>query len=255
MKPSVFPFVPALWLGFSSVVSGADPAWWSARGVKNSSTSSNLSPATIGQAKHMVAMAMAELQLHLAPPVFAALQADVASIVNLAAPITSDDYENQRSVLLVGQLKALSAPFYRKFNYSYRIWLNAQLTTNQTKDFTDTSNFYPWTSNVSDDSNKAIATVGQLKAVFALRFEDFPPVPHYEDNDEMDDAWELDHGFDPTNPDDASGDADGDGISNLDESEAGTDPYDPASGSTSGLSLPAAPVVTLLSPPGAVLVP
>ena len=203
----------------------------------------------------MVKEALAELQPLLAPTVFIALRADVANVVNLATPNTPEGLENQRRVLLVGQLKALSAPFYKKLNNSYRMWLVAQLTANQTKDLADENNFYPWTTIVSDDSNKAIASVGQLKAVFALRFENFPASPLYQDGDGMDDAWELANGFDPTNPDDAAGDVDGDWITNIDESEAGTNPYDSASGSTSGLSVSGAPVVTLLSPPGAVLVP
>lgn len=244
-----------LLLATPSLLTAADPAWWTTRGVKTASPASNLSPATIGQAKHMAAMALAELQPRLAPAVYNALQAEVANTVNLAVPTTGPGFEMQRQVLLVGQLKAIAEPFYRKLGYSYRSWLLDQLTENQTLDSGNPDNFFPWTSQITDDSNKAIATVGQLKAVFALRFEAFPAVPTYQDNDGMDDAWELANGFDPTNPDDAAGDADADGISNLDESEAGTDPFDPASGALSGLSLPGVPVITLLSPPGAYVVP
>jgi len=43
------------------------------------------------------------------------------------------------------------------------------------------------------------------------------------DHDQMDDAWELAHGLDPHNPADANADSDGDGLTNLDEFELGTD--------------------------------
>ena len=46
------------------------------------------------------------------------------------------------------------------------------------------------------------------------------------DHDGMLDAWEIANGFDPNNPDDAALDADGDGLTNLQEYLAGTDPRD-----------------------------
>ena len=43
------------------------------------------------------------------------------------------------------------------------------------------------------------------------------------------DEWELAHGLNPDNPEDAADDADHDGSTNLQEYLAGTDPRDPAS--------------------------
>jgi hypothetical protein len=45
-----------------------------------------------------------------------------------------------------------------------------------------------------------------------------------DDNDQMPDAWEIANGLDPLNAGDATSDADGDGISALDEYRNGTDP-------------------------------
>jgi len=46
------------------------------------------------------------------------------------------------------------------------------------------------------------------------------------DGDGMPDGWELQHGFDPLNPDDALADADSDGLTNLGEYQAGTNPQE-----------------------------
>jgi len=50
-----------------------------------------------------------------------------------------------------------------------------------------------------------------------------------DDNDGMPDTYEISMGFNPLNPSDASADADGDGYSNIDEYEDGSDPHDPES--------------------------
>jgi len=51
-----------------------------------------------------------------------------------------------------------------------------------------------------------------------------PPENADSDNDGMPDVWEVAHGLNPYNPSDANQDADGDGLTNLQEYQYGTDP-------------------------------
>ncbi len=53
---------------------------------------------------------------------------------------------------------------------------------------------------------------------------DTDPMDWDTDNDNMPDGWESEHGLDPTDPSDGGADPDGDGLTNQEEYEAGTDP-------------------------------
>ena len=206
----------------------ADPAWWATRGVTTSSPQSNLSPATIGQAKHMVAMALAELQTRLDTPTFQALQADVATLVSLAVPPTPDDFAKQKQVLLVGQLKALARPFYDRLRALDAPWVNQKMYLASIRLQEPGSNPlsyspYPWSVTTTDDSNYSPATLGQLKAAFSLHYEDWgipepadPPLPsgpYDTDSDGLSDVTEMAMGTSPT-----LRDSDGDGY--LDATDA-----------------------------------
>jgi hypothetical protein len=241
----------------------SDPSWWAARGVTNGASQSNVSPAAIGQAKHMAAMALAELQPKLAPADFAALQADVASVVNLTvpSPATSDFYEEQRSVLLCGQLKALAKPFYDRLRTLDGAWLNLKMHLSGVRVVEPSSNThspYPWTESAGDDSNSAVATVGQLKAVFSLPLESWispdalnPALPWGAvdmDGDGFSDVTEIAMGTSPALADtDGDGHPDGEDAFPLD-STRWTLPGGPA-GDVTG------PTIILIEPVGAVPVP
>ncbi|MDD4017430.1 MAG: hypothetical protein PHV28_05745, partial [Kiritimatiellae bacterium] len=71
------------------------------------------------------------------------------------------------------------------------------------------------------------------------------------DNDGMGDGWEVDHGFDPSDPSDGPDDADGDGLSNEDEEDYRTDPRNPdtdGDGRTDGTEVNGAPYSSPLNP-------
>lgn len=86
-------------------------------------------------------------------------------------PANATESEKQRAPLLIGQLKAIAAPFYIRLNVANPSWLTTQRTLNGTQESGNPSNIYPWTATLADDSNSSVATIGQLKAVFSLRFE------------------------------------------------------------------------------------
>ena len=256
MKRSHILLFLALLLAQSTHLSAADPAGWAARGVTTAASPSNKSPATIGQAKHMVSKALAELQARLPAAEYSLLQADVAAVVNLALPVTPADLEKQRAVLLVGQVKALAKPFYDRLRNLDPAWLNLKMYEQnirllETSSPAFTYSPYPWTVSTTDDSNKAVATVGQLKAVFSLPFEtlvaagpDYTPLPGGlvdTDGDGVSDVTERAMGTSPILVDtDADGYLDGFDAAPLDSTR-----WQPIS-VVSGDSSP--PLVTLRSP-------
>jgi hypothetical protein len=178
--------------------------------VLNSSPSSNLSPATVGQAKHMVAQALAELEDHLSPGEFAALQSDVAAVVDLTPPTTPEGLEKQRWVLAVGELKAMAKPFYDRLWALDFPWMSQKMTAVGIR-VAESGGYspYPWSQAKTDDSNMSAASVGQLKAVCSLPFETWtasggPSSVVDADYDGMPDMWEWTHGFDYLDPADAA---------------------------------------------------
>lgn len=102
----------------------------------------------------------------------------------------------------LGMLKNLAKPFYDRLITEGR------------------ANDYPWPDDTSAANDFALANLGQLKHLF--RFHLSPD----SDGDGLPDWWELAHGLDTLDEDDALLDTDGDGKSNHEEYEAGTDPND-----------------------------
>jgi len=202
---------------------GADPAWWSAGSpAPVSGTAAPLALANVGQAKYMAKRALDALRVY-DPATAAAIEADLVGagkpIPTWAIPTPGSAAQKAHmGVLNVGQLKALADPFYTRLHAVAPAWLAAQRSTNGTQDTAVPSYIFPWTSGGTDDSNKAFASVGQLKAVFALRFEADAG------SNGMPDLWEI--AVFGSSGIDQNADYDGDGATNLQEYLAGTDPKD-----------------------------
>ncbi len=71
---------------------------------------------------------------------------------------------------------------------------------------------------------KGVLSEADIKKLAAGASPGVPPVDT--DKDGMPDNWETQYGFNPNDPSDAAKDFDKDGVSNLDEFKAGTDPID-----------------------------
>jgi hypothetical protein len=221
--------IPAILFALMVAALAAPPLWWSECNppVLNANPANNKGPANIGQAKHMAKSALDALYPIL-PATAAAIEADLVGagnpIPSWAAPANQAEKDKNHAPLLIGQLKAIVDPFYTHLHAAVPAWLGAERTENGTN---HPNSIFPWTAETTDDANKAIANIGQLKAVFSLRFDSLPQTPLDSDGDGLPDAWEIAHGL---NPQDATGingpdgDPDGDGHSNIQEYNSGSNP-------------------------------
>ena len=170
----------------------ADPLWWSQAGADGhaviNSAVTQADPkavANIGQAKFMAKRALEALRpimSQTADSIEAALVGPGKIIPSWTPPVPSTPLaEAQFAPLRVGQLKAIADPFYTALREADSEWVLTQLSANGTMDLANPENFFPWTSAPEDNADKAIATIGQLKAVFSLRFETIPQALGAED--------------------------------------------------------------------------
>lgn len=211
--------IPGLLLALVVAAFAAPPLWWSEGNppVLNANPANNKGPANIGQAKHMAKSALDALYPIL-PGTAAAIEADLVGpgkpIPSWAAPANQTEKDKNHAPLLIGQLKAIAHPFYHHLNIDHSEWVLTQIQRNHdnsaivgTHYWQVTGNpgytengYFPWNPVTSLELNKTIANIGQLKAVFSLRFEKI----FDSDGDGIPNDWEIAHGINPNDPSDAS---------------------------------------------------
>ena len=106
--------------------------------------------------------------------------------------------QNNFAAVTVGQLKETARPFYDRLGLSRSL---------------------PWSGSVGSN-DFALANIGQALLLFSFE----PGCAGDKDQDGMPDQWENVNSLNPSYADDAALDADGDGLSNLDEFLLGADP-------------------------------
>jgi len=195
-----------LWLATAASTAADYPSWWVSRGVVNTNVSvtNDYAVATLGQLKWFATNACDEFEEKLSEA--------GGSGTNIWGMVTNFSLSGNFYAINLGQLKAVAAPFYDRLN-----------EVGQT-------NAYPWTTNTTDDSDFAAANLGQLKHVFSFEVSSEGSEGD-QDGDGLPDEWEqiiVDE-----DPDDyinnlwdvvPGDDYDGDGLTNLQEYDAGTDP-------------------------------
>ena len=191
-----------LLLMLSGLVSPAQPpGWWTSRGVRTIDAADDYAVANAGQLKNMATNAFKELQAHL-PGGVGDLQSASGTGYQLSQMVagwhTSTENADDYAAINQGQLKAVAKLFYARLKeVGY-------------------CNSYPWDGGTAD--NFAVANLGQLKYLFAF------DVTLDSDGDGIPDWWEIAHGLNPHDPNDA-GQLSGDGqLTNLDKYNLGLNP-------------------------------
>ena len=253
----------------SLTLQAAPPAWWysTEQPVLNAGEQNSHGIANRGQAKWLAQSAVAALggalgenSLDLQAVRTELFKPSEGASTGVFYPVrpsspSAEWLAEQRAPLLIGELKAMAAPFYKKLSVIDADWLENQLKGNGLilgqGYFEDTDGtFYPWdpADNANTEKNHSAATIGQLKLAFSLRFESLvitapnsdadndgltyaqelalgtDPNKKDTDGDRIADALEVEWDLDPTDPTDASKDYDGDLVSNAREIEVGTSP-------------------------------
>lgn len=207
------------------------PQWWTDSGVTNTNAVQNNAAVSIGQLKHVANASHIALE--------DVLPTGVSYSLPFPVPAEPDNewYAEQKKAVNLGQLKAVAKPLYDELNNISTEWVEQQLNlngldtlgTNYYQD-SDSGYFYPWNPATPVSENYGLASIGQLKAVFALRFETLEVGDSGDsDGDGILDEWELELvNFSDTDAITSieqittTSDFDGDGLIDFDEYTLGT---------------------------------
>ncbi len=173
------------------------PDWWQNAGILDANQATDdFAAVNVGQLKNTATNAIDHISNSLH---------DGAGdeLLELVAQFRAQSPERDDFVAVnVGQLKNVAAPIYRRL-------IQARYATS-----------FPWNDAATERDDFAAVNVGQLKQVFSFDLN------RDSDEDHMPDLWEVTNGLNPQSPADATGDPDSDGITNLQEFSAGTDPQE-----------------------------
>lgn len=177
----------------------AAPDWWGSRSLTKPDVAANdYAVANQGQLKNMVRAACDELlakgYIDTSHGIYLQVQSWRTNTAN------AQDY----APVNLGQLKAMAKPIYDVLKLQ------------------DPSINYPWSAPSTDDKDYAVANIGQLKNVFSFAIPDGDT-----NHNGIPDTWEMQKFGSLTHG--ANDDDDGDGLSNIDEWRAGTNPNNPDS--------------------------
>ena len=176
---------------------GSAPSWWSERGVLvEEAIADDYAPVNQGQLKNIAKAAAAEMDAKVSGGAGSELHSLIESWSSPNS--TTNDF----APVNLGQLKTVAKPFYDRL-------IAAGFAVQ-----------YPWLSASGQPDDFAVANIGQVKNLFSFELTSIDD----SDSDGLLDAWEREHfgtiGVEPT------ADADGDGFTNLQEFQSGTDPKD-----------------------------
>lgn len=145
------------------------PSWWVTRGTINTNAIPNdFAAVNQGQLKWMAVNAAMELESQLPG----------GAGSNVWTLIESFSGTNNFRPVNLGQLKYVAQPFYDRL-------IEVGYTTN-----------YPWSGSTNQVNDFVLANIGQMKNVFSFDVKD-------SDSDGIPDWWEIAHGLNPNNPNDA----------------------------------------------------
>ena len=176
----------------------ADPDWWAQVGLKNAQAADDYAGANLGQLKYSAAKAADALNARTVDGAGSVINGLVASWNQVpGSGVVRDDY----AALTAGQLKAISKLFYQRLAI---LRISSGLPASP----------FPWSGSAFASDDWAMVNLGQMKYVFSFN------IPAYSwagdgDHDLMVDTWETSYVGGASAS--ASGDADGDTLSNLAE--------------------------------------